>query len=75
MMEVHLNEIQHAKLNELAAGTGRGTEELVQEAVDRMLDYDQWFKEQVQVGLDQIARGELIDEEEMDARVERMLQN
>jgi predicted transcriptional regulator len=75
MMEVHLNEVQHAKLNELAARTGRGTEELVQEAVDRMLDYDQWFKEQVQVGLDQIARGELIDEEEMDARVERMLQN
>ena len=74
-VEEGYNEIQHAKLNELAARTGRGTEELVQEAVDRMLDYDRWFKEQVQVGLDQIARGELIDEEEMDARVERMFQN
>jgi predicted transcriptional regulator len=75
MMEVHLDEIHLSRLNELAARTGRRTDELVQEAADRMLDYDQWFKEQVQVGLDQIAHGELIDEEEMDARVERMLQS
>ncbi len=31
------------------------------------------FKQQVQVGIDQIERGEFIEEEEMDARVERML--
>ena len=74
-MEVHFNDNQQAKLSELAARTGRRADELVQEAVDRMLAYDQWFKDQVQAGLDQIARGELIDEEEMDARVERMLRS
>ena len=36
---------------------------------------DDWFKEQVQIGVDQIARGEFVEEEEMDARVERMLQS
>jgi hypothetical protein len=29
----------------------------------------------VQVGIDQIERGEFIEEEEMDARVERMLRS
>ena len=37
--------------------------------------HNEWFKQQVQVGIDQIARGEFIEEEEMDARVERMLQS
>jgi predicted transcriptional regulator len=74
-MEVHFTDVQQARLRELSAKTGRGTDELVQEAVDRMLSYNQWFKEQVNVGLEQIARGKFIDEEEMDARVERMLRS
>jgi len=74
-MEVHLPQNQEAKLNELATRTGRGTDDLVQEAVARLLAYDDWFKEQVQVGIDQIERGEFIEEEEMDARVERLLQS
>jgi len=39
------------------------------------LPIHEWFKQQVQVGIDQIARGEFIEEEEMDARAERMLQS
>ena len=74
-MEVHLPQSQEAQLNELATRTGRRTDELVQEAVARLLAYDEWFEEQVQVGLDQIRRGEFIEEEEMDVRVERMLQS
>ena len=72
-MEVHLPQNQEAKLNELATRTGRGTDDLVQEAVARLLAYDDWFKEQVQVGIDQIERGEFIEEEEMASRIERML--
>ena len=37
------------------------------------LSYEEWFQQQVQIGVDQIARGEFLEEEEMDARVERML--
>jgi predicted transcriptional regulator len=73
-MEVHLPQDQETQLNELALTTGRDTDALVQEAVARLLAHNEWFKQQVQVGLDQIARGEFIEEEEMDARVERMLQ-
>ena len=74
-MEVHLPQNQEAQLNDLAAQTGRGTDDLVQEAVARMLAHNDWFKAQVQIGIDQIARGEFIEEEEMDARVERMLRS
>jgi predicted transcriptional regulator len=75
VMEVSLPQNQESELNELALKTRRGTDELVREAVERLLAHNQWFKEQVQVGIDQIARGEFIEEEEMDARVERMLQS
>jgi predicted transcriptional regulator len=74
-MEVHLLPRQEAQLNELAVKSGRGTDDLLQEAVARLLAYNEWFKGQVQVGIDQIERGEFIEEEEMDARVERMLRS
>ncbi|HEY3456694.1 MAG TPA: hypothetical protein VGK64_19105 [Bryobacteraceae bacterium] len=73
-MEVHLPQSQEVQLKDLAAQTGRATDDLVQEAVARLLAHSDWFKAQVQIGIDQIARGEFIEEEEMDARVERMLQ-
>ena len=72
-MEVHLPQQQENQLNDLAAQTGRGTDELVQEAVARLLTHNEWFKQQVRIGIDQITRGEFIEEQEMDARVERML--
>src|SRR6266404_4679736 len=54
-MEVHLPQTQEAQLNELAARTGHGTDELIdelfQEAVARLLAHDEWFKQQVQVGV------------------------
>jgi predicted transcriptional regulator len=48
---------------------------LVREAVAQLLAYNDWFKAQVQIGIDQIAQGEFIEEEDMDARVERMLRS
>lgn len=72
-MEMQLPEHQSAALAGLSARTGRSPDELVIEAIDRMLAEESWFAEQVQVGIDQIARGEFIDESEMDARVTRML--
>jgi predicted transcriptional regulator len=72
-MEVQLPQSQETQLNELAARTGRGTDALVQEAVAQLLVRNGRFSQQVQVGIDQIKRGEFIEEEEMDARVERML--
>lgn len=74
-MEVHLPQQQEAQLRALASQTGRGTDDLVREAVSQLLAYNEWFQTQVQIGIDQVARGEFIDEEEMDARVERLLRS
>jgi predicted transcriptional regulator len=68
-MEVELRPNQEAKLNEIAETTGRGTDDLIREAVDRPLGYDQWFDEQVQIGLDDIDRGDLIDHDEVKAKI------
>ena len=74
-MELHLPERQAVELADLSTRTGRSPGELVTEAVDRLLDHEKWFDAQVQLGVDQIARGEFIEEEEMDTRVERMLRS
>lgn len=72
-MNLQLPERQAAELVSLAARTGRSPDELVVDAVDRLLAQEAWFDEQVQIGIDQIVRGEWIEEEEMDARVARMI--
>ncbi|MBZ5623066.1 MAG: hypothetical protein LAQ69_30715 [Acidobacteriia bacterium] len=59
-MEVYLPETQEAQLNKLAAKTGRGTDDLVQEAVARLLADSELLKQQVLIGIDQIERGEFI---------------
>ena len=71
-MEVHLTPEQETALNRLAAHTGRKTGELVQEAVEHLLAYNRWFKEQVQVGLEQIDRGDLVSYEQVATRIERL---
>ena len=72
-VNIDIPQSQISELNKLATQTGRGTDELLREAVSKMLAYNDWFKAQVQAGVDQIQRCEFIEEEEMDARVERAL--
>jgi predicted transcriptional regulator len=72
-MELQLPERQAAALASLSTRTGRSASELAAEAVDRLLAEENWFDSQVQLGIDQIARGEFLEEEEMDARVARMM--
>lgn len=43
-MELHLTPESEAKLNELARRTHRGTDDLLQEAVERLVTYNDWFE-------------------------------
>ena len=72
-MDLQLPERQMTELSSLASRTGRSAADLVVEAVDRLIAEENWFAEQVQLGIDQIARGEFLEEEEMDVRVARMI--
>ena len=64
-MEVRLSPELEAKLNRVAAQQGRDRESLVHEAVERLVDYDQWFLGEVEKGLAAADRGELIDHEDV----------
>ena len=64
-MEVELTPDLHAKLTRLAVESGRDTQALVQEAVERFVDYDEWFLREVDGGLAAADRGELVDHEEV----------
>ena len=72
-MEVHLTPEQEARLSEIAADEGKDKELLVREAVLRLLVDNDHLLEMLDVGIAQANRGEFIEEEEMDARVQRML--
>ena len=72
-MEVHFTPEQATRLSEIAAHEGIGTEQLVKDAAPHLLEDDASFRAAVQKGLQQADHGEFIDEDEMDARVKRML--
>jgi predicted transcriptional regulator len=74
-MNLELPEHQTSELASLSARTGRSASDLVVEAVDRLLAQEKWFEAQVQLGIDQIARGEFLEEEEMDARLAKMIRS
>ena len=72
-MEVSLNPDVQAKLARLAAERGRDAETLAREAIERFVDYDAWFVSEVEKGLAQIDRGEVVTHEEVGARLEKWL--
>ncbi len=62
-----------ARLKQAAEQQGRDAESLVNEAVERLLRYDEWFVDQVEKGLAQVERGEMLDHEEVGNRLEKFL--
>jgi predicted transcriptional regulator len=67
-MEVHFTPEQEAQ-------SGTDAERLVKEAALRVLQEDAAFRAAVRDGVAQANRGEFIEEEEMAARLERMLRS
>jgi len=74
-MEVYFTPELQAKLALLARQQGRSPVELVQEVLTRYLEEETRFLEAVEEGIAASGRGELIEEEEMDARVAQMFKS
>jgi len=64
-MEVSFDPDLQAKLNRLAADRGSDAQALVQEAVERLVDYDEWFLREVDKGIAAADRGDLIDHDDI----------
>lgn len=72
-MELDLTPELQAKLDEVAAQRGLDAKSLVKEAVERLVDYDAWFVREVEKGLVEIERGDVLDHDEVGARLENLL--
>ncbi|MGA8489890.1 MAG: hypothetical protein WB711_05675 [Terriglobales bacterium] len=59
-----MNPDLQAKLAQLASQRGRDTEALVVEAVERMVNYDDWFIGEVEKGIAAADRGEFVEHRE-----------
>jgi len=64
-MEVNLNPDLQAKLDRLAADRGSDVGALVREAIERLVEYDDWFLREVEKGIVAADRGGLIDHEDI----------
>jgi predicted transcriptional regulator len=70
-MEVQFTPDQQAKLSRMAEAQGRAAEALVQEAVERLLSYDEWFSGEAAKGLAAADRGEFVDHAEVRRMIDR----
>ena len=74
-MEVHFIPEQEAQLAQIATNAGTAAERLVKDAALPLLEQDARFRAAVREGIAQADRGEFIQEEEMDARLDQMLRS
>jgi len=71
-MEVHFTPEEEAQIAQIATQAGTDPQHVVKDVVSRYLDDEARFLAAVERGLAAAGRGELIEEEEMDSRIERM---
>ena len=64
-MEVHFSEDVQAKLIRLASEQGRDAETFVREVVERAVNHDDWFLQEVEKGMAVADHGEFIEHEEV----------
>jgi predicted transcriptional regulator len=72
-MEVRLDPNIQSKLIRIATARGSDAEVLAREAIERFVDYDEWFIREVERGLASADRGAVLTHEQVGARLERLL--
>jgi predicted transcriptional regulator len=69
-MEVQLTPDQQARLSRMAAEQGCQEQALVQEAVERLLSYEDWFSREVDKGIAAADRGEFVEHDDVHRLIE-----
>jgi predicted transcriptional regulator len=72
-MEVNLSPDLEDKLARAARRRGVSAETLIREAIERAVDYDEWFIREVEKGLAQIDAGQVLTHEAVGTRLEQRL--
>lgn len=68
--EVRLSPELAVQLNEIARRTNRGTDELLGEAVDHLMTYNDWLERKVKDSQARVARGETVPDDDVRAWLE-----
>jgi predicted transcriptional regulator len=67
-MELHLPPELEDKINKLAASTARRADQVALDLLASSVEYEHWFRSQVEKGLQSARDGRLIDHDEVAAR-------
>ena len=70
-MEVPLSPDLRQKLGRLAEQQGHASEDLVLEAVERLVNHDEWLLREIDKGLAAADRDELVEHAEVRKRIEK----
>jgi predicted transcriptional regulator len=74
-MEVQFTPEQEAQILRIANYSGTPAEQLMKQAALRMVEEEAQFRAGVRRGIGQADRGELIEHDEVKARIQRLLQS
>ena len=69
-MEVRFSPELEQKINRVAVQKGLDSESLVREAVERFMEYNEWFLREVEKGIAAADRGEFIEHDEIGRLIE-----
>ena len=72
-MQLNVPPDLESKLAQAAGRRGVAAEALALESIERTVDYDDWFLREVDKGLAQIERGDVLTHDEVGDRVDRLL--
>lgn len=68
-MNLHVPPELEAKLDRLAAATGRQPDQLALDLLASSVDHDDWFREEVEKGRESVRAGRLLDHDEVVSRI------
>jgi predicted transcriptional regulator len=72
-VSLELDEAQRAELERIARHEDITFDALMTRLAKQRLEYDAWFRAEVQKGIDSVARGEVLDHEEVFRGIEALL--
>ena len=70
-MDLHLPPELEARLNRLAAQTGRNADEVALDLLTTSVDHDDWFRREVEKGRLCAREGKLVDHEKVATRIDQ----
>jgi predicted transcriptional regulator len=74
-MEISLAPELEARLTRIASEAGKAANQVVQELVADYLEHDEWFKREVQKGMDSLDGRKFVSHEEVGRQIERILRS